>query len=390
MCDKEIPVSVLAEYQLHLQLYAQAAARFRLTHPGLVATSPAAAAAAYNAVTNGNGYAHPTFAESMASLHGLSPFASRYDSRFRLMNEEPKPQHSYIGLIAMAILSSSEQKMVLSDIYQYILDNYPYFRTRGHGWRNSIRHNLSLNDCFIKSGRSPNGKGHYWAIHPANIDDFKKGDFRRRKAQRKVRKHLGLSVPEDDDSSSPTPTPANGPSTPSNGSTIIPANNASSPLNNNNNNNAAIINENGEVICSSNNNSSTSLVNVISHHHHSNHNTFQLVNGCNANTQIWIENMAAINSELMCVAVAQGNKTSESCNLKINALESKTIEVSSTNNSASVSPVSSESSSKKEVEITTIETSSPESAASKSRTLQKASKRQFDVESLLAPDSRSA
>ena len=103
-----------------------------------------------------------------------------------LQPEEPKPQHSYIGLIAMAILSSPDAKLVLSDIYQYILDNYPYFRTRGPGWRNSIRHNLSLNDCFIKAGRSANGKGHYWAIHPANVEDFKKGDFRRRKAQRKV------------------------------------------------------------------------------------------------------------------------------------------------------------------------------------------------------------
>lgn len=120
--------------------------------------------------------------------------------------EEPKPQHSYIGLIAMAILSTADQKLVLSDIYQHILDNYPYFRSRGPGWRNSIRHNLSLNDCFIKSGRSANGKGHYWAIHPANIDDFKKGDFRRRKAQRKVRKHMGLAVDEDGtDSPSPPP-----------------------------------------------------------------------------------------------------------------------------------------------------------------------------------------
>lgn len=124
----------------------------------------------------------------------------------RLTNDEPKPQHSYIGLIAMAILSSPESKLVLSDIYQYILDNYPYFRTRGPGWRNSIRHNLSLNDCFIKAGRSANGKGHYWAIHPANIDDFKKGDFRRRKAQRKVRKHMGLAV-DDDGNDSPSPPP---------------------------------------------------------------------------------------------------------------------------------------------------------------------------------------
>ena len=91
--------------------------------------------------------------------------------------DEPKPAHSYIGLIAMAILGSADRKLVLSDIYQWILDNYPYFRNRGPGWRNSIRHNLSLNDCFVKSGRSANGKGHYWAVHPANVDDFQKGDF---------------------------------------------------------------------------------------------------------------------------------------------------------------------------------------------------------------------
>ncbi|XP_075979474.1 forkhead domain 102C [Anticarsia gemmatalis] len=129
-----------------------------------------------------------------------------------LQPEEPKPQHSYIGLIAMAILSSPERKLVLSDIYQHILDNYPYFRTRGPGWRNSIRHNLSLNDCFVKAGRSANGKGHYWAIHPANIEDFRKGDFRRRKAQRKVRKHMGLAV-DDDGEDSPSPPPQSPPPT---------------------------------------------------------------------------------------------------------------------------------------------------------------------------------
>ncbi|EDW83549.1 uncharacterized protein Dwil_GK13662 [Drosophila willistoni] len=142
-------------------------------------------------------------ANRMAALSTISLFPQ---SQRIFQPEEPKPQHSYIGLIAMAILSSSEMKLVLSDIYQYILDNYPYFRSRGPGWRNSIRHNLSLNDCFIKSGRSANGKGHYWAIHPANIDDFRKGDFRRRKAQRKVRKHMGLSV-DDATTDSPSPPP---------------------------------------------------------------------------------------------------------------------------------------------------------------------------------------
>lgn len=111
---------------------------------------------------------------------------------------DPKPTHSYIGLIAMAILSSPQQQLVLSDIYQWILERYPYFRTKGSGWRNSIRHNLSLNDCFVKAGRSGNGKGHYWAIHPANLADFVSGDFRRQRAQRRARKSMGLPVPEDE------------------------------------------------------------------------------------------------------------------------------------------------------------------------------------------------
>lgn len=143
---------------------------------------------------------------------GLALSMSLFQNRMFSGAEEPKPQHSYIGLIAIAILNSPETKLVLSDIYQHILDNYPYFRNRGPGWRNSIRHNLSLNDCFVKAGRSANGKGHYWAIHPANVEDFKKGDFRRRKAQRKVRKHMGLAV-DDAGTDSPSPPPISDPFT---------------------------------------------------------------------------------------------------------------------------------------------------------------------------------
>ncbi|CAF4808930.1 unnamed protein product [Rotaria socialis] len=146
--------------------------------------------------SGGPGSHHPSFNDP----HALYAFQQRHDPRLRcLLREEPKPSYSYIGLIAMAILSSPEQKLVLSDIYQWILDHYAYFRARGPGWRNSIRHNLSLNDCFIKAGRSANGKGHYWSIHPANLADFSSGDFRRRRAQRRVRKSMGLSVPDDEE-----------------------------------------------------------------------------------------------------------------------------------------------------------------------------------------------
>lgn len=103
------------------------------------------------------------------------------------VNTDDKPTQSYIGLIGKAILSSPQQKLVLSDIYDYIQTNYPYFRNRGPGWRNSIRHNLSLNDCFVKVGRSPNGKGHFWAINPINYDDFSRGEYKRKRVSRRNR-----------------------------------------------------------------------------------------------------------------------------------------------------------------------------------------------------------
>lgn len=41
-----------------------------------------------------------------------------------------KPAQSYIALISTAILSSPEKKLLLSDIYQWIMDNYPYFKNK--------------------------------------------------------------------------------------------------------------------------------------------------------------------------------------------------------------------------------------------------------------------
>lgn len=41
-----------------------------------------------------------------------------------------KPAQSYIALISTAILSSPEKKLLLSDIYQWIMDKYPYFKNK--------------------------------------------------------------------------------------------------------------------------------------------------------------------------------------------------------------------------------------------------------------------
>ncbi|KAJ8019382.1 Forkhead box protein B1 [Holothuria leucospilota] len=63
---------------------------------------------------------------------------------------------------------------------------FPYFRNNERSWRNTILHNLSRNECFIKAGCSDDQRGHSWAIHPANADDLSRGDFRRRRARLRV------------------------------------------------------------------------------------------------------------------------------------------------------------------------------------------------------------
>lgn len=99
-----------------------------------------------------------------------------------------KPDVSYIEMIARVILSSHERKLCLQDIYDGIERFYPFFRSAPPRWRNSVRHNLSLHECFCKGERCENGKGHYWCIHPANLEDFLRGDFRRRLIKSRVRR----------------------------------------------------------------------------------------------------------------------------------------------------------------------------------------------------------
>ncbi|WFC99258.1 Forkhead transcription factor [Malassezia yamatoensis] len=86
---------------------------------------------------------------------------------------------SYAGLIGQAILSSSDGRLSLAEIYLWISSVYPYYERGDRGWQNSIRHNLSLNKSFVKLERESSfpGKGGWWAIVPGHESRFQNGMY---------------------------------------------------------------------------------------------------------------------------------------------------------------------------------------------------------------------
>ncbi|XP_055567111.1 forkhead box protein M1 isoform X2 [Falco biarmicus] len=77
-----------------------------------------------------------------------------------------RPPYSYMAMIQFAINSTEKKRMTLKDIYTWIEDHFPYFKhVAKPGWKNSIRHNLSLHDMFVRE-TSANGKISFWTLHP--------------------------------------------------------------------------------------------------------------------------------------------------------------------------------------------------------------------------------
>ncbi|XP_039313893.1 forkhead box protein N3 isoform X1 [Solenopsis invicta] len=81
------------------------------------------------------------------------------------LHRNSKPPYSFSCLIFMAIEDSPVKALPVKEVYAWILEHFPYFRNAPTGWKNSVRHNLSLNKCFRKVEKAPNlGKGSLWMV----------------------------------------------------------------------------------------------------------------------------------------------------------------------------------------------------------------------------------
>lgn len=72
-----------------------------------------------------------------------------------LIHTNNKPPLSFSSLIFLAIEDSIEKALPVKEIYAWIVAHYPYFKTAPTGWKNSVRHNLSLNKSFQKVEKAP-------------------------------------------------------------------------------------------------------------------------------------------------------------------------------------------------------------------------------------------
>lgn len=80
------------------------------------------------------------------------------------LHTESKPPYSFSCLIFMAIEDSPIKALPVKDIYGWIVDHFPYYKSAPTGWKNSVRHNLSLNKCFRKVEKAPVSFPHYIAL----------------------------------------------------------------------------------------------------------------------------------------------------------------------------------------------------------------------------------
>ncbi|XP_030630853.1 forkhead box protein H1 [Chanos chanos] len=114
----------------------------------------------------------PTKQEQPAATNSWDQENSSSGGKKKNYQRYPKPPYSYLAMIAMVIQNSPEKKLTLSEILKEISTLFPFFKGNYKGWRDSVRHNLSSYDCFVKVLKDPGkpqGKGNFWAVELSRV-----------------------------------------------------------------------------------------------------------------------------------------------------------------------------------------------------------------------------
>jgi hypothetical protein len=101
----------------------------------------------------------------------------------RVRQNQRSKKTSVKEMISLAMNECGHPKIRLSEIYEFIIQRFPYYQTNVEGWKNNVRHNLTIHDCFVKVERSETdghlspGKGGFWSMRPgsAGAGGAKKG-----------------------------------------------------------------------------------------------------------------------------------------------------------------------------------------------------------------------
>ncbi|KAL8874540.1 MAG: hypothetical protein Q9174_000127 [Haloplaca sp. 1 TL-2023] len=140
-------------------------------YPIKSSTKPPAAKRATAVPSASQGRSSMTASEDVTQTQSHLPLPENLPT---LVDNHKKPPYSYSKIIGMAILRAKDRRLTLDQLYTWIAETFSFFRLEDGGWKNSIRHNLSIHKEFQKLQRSKDdpGKGNYWIIQPGKEQQF--------------------------------------------------------------------------------------------------------------------------------------------------------------------------------------------------------------------------
>ncbi|KAL3859951.1 hypothetical protein ACJMK2_010130 [Sinanodonta woodiana] len=106
----------------------------------------------------------------------------------------PKPPYTYLGMIVVAIENSVNKQLTLSEIHDVLREFFPFFCGLYTGWKDSVRHNLSNNQCFYKVPKDPcdlKCRHHYWRV---DLEKVPSEAFRRHESKDTMKGQYALYI----------------------------------------------------------------------------------------------------------------------------------------------------------------------------------------------------